>query len=250
MSAAIAVRDLSHRYRTAGGTLTVLDHVSFDVPTAGYAALRGPSGAGKTTLLSLLGGLEPVQEGEVRVSGQDLGRLGGDGLAAYRRDTVGFVFQHFGLLDTLTAAENVELARALSGTSLRQRRAEAHELLGAVGLAGREAHLPHQLSGGERQRVAIARALANRPPLLLADEPTGNLDDRSAQVVMGLLEALPAERGVTLVVVTHNPTIADRATIRLAMEDGRLARGDGAGAGEDGRPAPAGATSSTVVPRP
>ena len=222
VTAAIAVRGLTHQYRTGRTMLTVLDDVSFEVPVAGYVALTGPSGAGKTTLLSLLGGLEPVQAGSVDVGGQDLATLGGDALASYRRNTVGFVFQHFGLLETLTASENVELARALSGAGLRERRREARELLAAVGLLGREGHLPHQLSGGERQRVAIARALANRPPLVLADEPTGNLDDRAAATVMGLLEALLVERGVTLVVVTHNRAIARRAAMRLALDSGRL----------------------------
>jgi putative ABC transport system ATP-binding protein len=223
MTVAIAVRDLSHRYRIAGADLTVLDHLSFEVPTGGYVALTGASGAGKTTLLSLLGGLEAVQEGEIRVGTQDLATLSGDELAAYRRTTVGFVFQDFGLLTTLTAAENVELARALAGVPSRQRKEEARELLAAVGIGGREGHLPHQLSGGERQRVAIARALANRPSLLLADEPTGNLDEDSASMVMDLLEALPAQRGVTLVVVTHNHAVASRAETHLALARGRLA---------------------------
>jgi ABC-type lipoprotein export system ATPase subunit len=222
VSASIVVRGLSHRYSTSAGSLTVLEGINFEVPAAGYAALTGPSGAGKTTLLSLLGGLEAVQEGQVRVDGVDLSTLSGDGLAAYRRTTVGFVFQHFGLLDTLTAAENLELARALTGTPLRRRRQEARDLLGAVGLRGREDHLPKQLSGGERQRVAIARAVSNGPRLLLADEPTGNLDEDSAAKVMTLLEALPSERGVTVVVVTHNRAIARRAPFRLALDAGRL----------------------------
>jgi len=216
------VRDLTYRYRTAAGPLTVLDAVSFDVPQGGYVALTGPSGAGKTTLLSLLGGLDSIQEGRVRVDDTDLTQLRADDLAAYRRTTVGFVFQHFGLLDTHTAAENIELALTLAGTPRRQRRDTASGLLEAVGLRDRADHLPHQLSGGERQRVAIARALANTPRLLLADEPTGNLDERSATTVMTLLERLLAERAVTLLVVTHNRTIAARARTRLSLEQGRL----------------------------
>jgi putative ABC transport system ATP-binding protein len=230
VTVAIGVRGLTHRYRTGGGLLTVLDDVTFAIPPAGYAALTGPSGAGKTTLLSVLGGLERVQEGEISVGDIDVGRLSGDALAAYRRETVGFVFQDFGLLDVLTARENVELARALAGVPARQRRHEAGNLLAAVGLAGREAHRPNQLSGGERQRVAIARALANRPRLVLADEPTGNLDGRSAAMVLDLLESLPLTAGVSVVVVTHNPAIAERAPIRLSLEDGHLIAVSGASA--------------------
>jgi putative ABC transport system ATP-binding protein len=228
VTVAIEVRGLTHRYRTDRGWLTVLDDVTFAVPPAGYAALTGPSGAGKTTLLSLLGGLERVQDGEVLVGGHDVAQLTGDALATYRRDTVGFVFQDFGLLDVLTARENVELALSLSGMSVRHRRAEAAQLLAAVGLADRGAHRPGQLSGGERQRVAIARALANRPRLVLADEPTGNLDGRSAGVVLELLESLPVTTGVSVVIVTHNPAIAERAPIRLSLEDGRLVAVEGA----------------------
>jgi putative ABC transport system ATP-binding protein len=222
VAAAVDVRGLTHRYRIGTSWLTVLDDVSFSVPVGGYAALTGPSGAGKTTLLSVLGGLEPVQAGTVTVGGLEVARLSGDALAAYRRETVGFVFQHFGLLDTLTARENVEFALALAGRPSRERRADAEALLDAVGLGGREAHRPHQLSGGERQRVAIARALANGPRLLLADEPTGNLDTRAAASVLTLLETLPQASGVTVIVVTHNPAIAERAPVRLELEDGRL----------------------------
>ena len=222
MTAAVHVRDLTHRYVTPAGGLTVLEHVTFDVPAGGYAALTGPSGAGKTTLLSLLGGLDTVQVGQVEVGGDDLSTLRGDALADYRRDTVGFVFQHFGLMEMLTAAENIELARALAGTPPNQRRKEARGLLASVGLGDRADHRPHALSGGERQRVAIARALANGPRLLLADEPTGNLDEESAALVIGVLESLPAERGVTLVVVTHNRTIAARADVVLSLRAGHL----------------------------
>src|SRR5262245_17639610 len=172
---AISVRGLTHRYPAPEGTLAVLEGVDLDVPAGGYVTVTGPSGAGKSTLLSVLGGLEVLQEGSASVGDVDLAGLAGDQLAAYRRTTVGFVFQHFGLLEALTAAENVELAAGLAGVAPGARRRRAAELLDAVGLAGRARHQPLQLSGGERQRVAIARALANRPRLLLADEPTGNL---------------------------------------------------------------------------
>ena len=221
MGVAVTLRGLSHTYRTADGPLTVLGGLDLDVADGGYAAVTGPSGAGKTTLLALLGGLERPQGGTVAVGGQDLTGLGGDGLAAYRRATVGFVFQHFGLLETLTAAQNVELAGTLAGTGAGPRRARARELLGAVGLAERAGHRPSRLSGGERQRVAIARALVNRPRLLLADEPTGNLDDDASVRVIELLEAVRAEYGCTLVLVTHNRALAARADQQVGLDRGR-----------------------------
>ena len=192
------------------------------VPAGGHVALTGPSGAGKSTLLALLGGLERPQTGTVRVGEVDLGELTGDALAAYRRETVGFVFQHFGLLEALTAQENVELAATLSGRRAGERRRRALELLEQVGVVDRARHRPLQLSGGERQRVAIARALANGPRLVLADEPTGNLDEDSALAVVELLETLPAEHRCTLVVVTHNRSIAARAPMRVALHAGRV----------------------------
>jgi putative ABC transport system ATP-binding protein len=221
MGVAITLRGLSHTYRTADGPLTVLGGLDLDVPDGGYAAVTGPSGAGKTTLLSLLGGLEQPQRGRIDVGGQDLTELSGDGLAAYRRATVGFVFQHFGLLETLTAAQNVELAGTLAGVTPAQRRARALELLDAVGLSERAEHRPSRLSGGERQRVAIARSLVNRPRLLLADEPTGNLDDDAAAMVIQLLEDVRRQHGCTLVLVTHNRELAARAEQRVALDRGR-----------------------------
>ena len=218
---AISVRGLTHRYPSPEGPLDVLCDVGLDVPGGGYVAVTGPSGAGKSTLLSVLGGLEPLQEGAAAIGDVDLAGLGGDELAAYRQATVGFVFQHFGLLEALTAAENVELAGTLAGVRSGERRRRATELLGAVGLAHRAGHRPLQLSGGERQRVAIARAVANHPRLLLADEPTGNLDEGSAITVIELLEQLRAERGCTLLVVTHNRAIAARASLCVALDRGR-----------------------------
>jgi putative ABC transport system ATP-binding protein len=220
--AAVTVRGLRHAYPTARGRLTVLDGLDLDVDAGAYVALAGPSGSGKSTLLAVLGGLERPQAGIVEVGGRNLAALAGDGLAAHRRALVGFVFQHFGLVDTLTAAENVELACALAGLGRAGRRRRAAELLGSVGLDGRENHRPNQLSGGERQRVAIARALANRPRLILADEPTGNLDAASGLRVIELLEAARAERGCTLLIVTHDRSIAARAERRLALGGGRL----------------------------
>ncbi len=219
---AVEVRGLQHGYRTPAGQLRVLNGVNLVVPANGYAAVTGPSGAGKTTLLAIVGGLERAQDGEVLVGGRDIAALGRDDLAAYRRSTVGFVFQHFGLMDTLTAAENVELAATLSGLPPKTRRARAAEVLSALGLADRAGHRPPALSGGERQRVAIARALVNRPRLLLADEPTGNLDDESAEGVVDVLEEVRRTRGCTLIVVTHNARLADRAYNRFSIGAGRL----------------------------
>ena len=222
--AAVRVRGLSHVYGSAGSELAVpvLRTVELQVEPGGYVAISGVSGAGKSTLLSILGGLEAVQSGSVEVAGRDLAGLSAGELARFRRDVVGFVFQDFGLLAMLTARENVEMALALAGVGRRERRARAEELLAAVGLAARSAHRPRSLSGGELQRVAIARALANRPQLILADEPTGNLDEDSALRVLELLERLRSERGCTLVVVTHNAELAARADRRLRLTRGRL----------------------------
>ncbi len=219
---AIEVRGLTHSYRSDGRELRVLGDLDFNVEPGGYTSITGASGAGKTTLLTLLGGLEPPHAGCVQVGSYDLRLLSGDDLAAYRRSSVGFVFQHSGLLETLTALENVELAFTLSGTSQRRRRHKAKTLLSAVGLSERAIHQPAQLSGGERQRVAIARALANRPGLVLADEPTGNLDEASAERVVALLEELHATSRCTLVLITHNPSIAARADQRLLLTGGKL----------------------------
>ncbi|CAN5149933.1 ABC transporter ATP-binding protein [soil metagenome] len=219
---AITVRALRHHYRTPAGPLVVLDGLDLDVPAGGYLAVSGQSGAGKSTLLSILGGLERPKAGDVIVGGVNVAGLKGDELAAYRRSTVGFVFQHFGLLDTLSARENVELACALARVPRQRRRARAGDLLAAVGLQERTAHRPTQLSGGERQRVAIARAMANRPSVLLADEPTGNLDEDSTERVAALLESIHRDHACTLVVVTHNRRLAARASVRLALRDGKL----------------------------
>ena len=217
------MRDLAHGYETPRGRLDVLNGLTLALPEGGYAAVTGTSGAGKTTFLAILGGLERPERGEVVVGGEDVAQLKGDGLADYRRATIGFVFQHFGLLDTLTAAENIELACTLAGMAPAARRARAADLLDAVGLAARSRHRPAALSGGERQRVAIARAMANRPRLLLADEPTGNLDDESAERIITLLEALRREHGCTLVIVTHNHLLAERAEHRFHLDKGKLA---------------------------
>jgi putative ABC transport system ATP-binding protein len=213
----IRVRGLSHIYDTREGRVPVLAALDLDVEPCEFVAVTGPSGVGKTTLLSVLGGLERPQSGSVVVGGVDLSRLRGDGLAEYRRTTVGFVFQDFGLLGMMTAQENVELALMFAGVRGRGRAKRAAALLDAVGLAQRARHRPAALSGGESQRVAIARALANRPSLVLADEPTGNLDDAATDNVLALLMSMPAQHACTVVVVTHNAHVAARADRQLAL---------------------------------
>jgi putative ABC transport system ATP-binding protein len=220
----ITARGLVHAYGRGAHAVPVLRGVDLDVPAGSHVALQGPSGAGKSTLLSLLGGLELPRGGELRVGDIDLGALHGGRLAAYRREVVGFVFQHFGLVEVLTARENVTLAMSLAGVPPRHRRRRAEDMLAAVGLSHRAGHRPSQLSGGEQQRVAIARALANRPRLLLADEPTGNLDEESTERVLALLDQVTADRGCTLVVVTHNPLVARWAGVRLQLRDGVVHR--------------------------
>jgi putative ABC transport system ATP-binding protein len=215
----VSLRRVSHSY--GRGAVPVLHELDLDLEAGCFVALTGPSGAGKSTLLSLIGGLEPVQSGSISVGGLDLSSLSGDALAAYRRDTVGFVFQHYGLVEVLTARENVELALALSRTVPAERRVRAGALLDGVGLSHRERHRPGQLSGGERQRVAIARALANGPRLLLADEPTGNLDEETATQVLELLGRIHAESGCTLLVVTHERRVAERAGSVRGLRAGR-----------------------------
>jgi putative ABC transport system ATP-binding protein len=219
---AVVGTDLAHRYEGPSGPVPVLLDVTFAVPRDGYAALVGPSGAGKTTLLSLIGGLERVQAGTLVVGGLDVATLEGDGLAAYRRSTVGFIFQNFGLLEALTASENVELAAVLAGERTAVRRRRTAELLDAVGMTPRADHRPGALSGGERQRVAIARALVNSPRLILADEPTGNLDADTSEEVMQLLESLRRDRGCTLMVVTHDRALAGRAAQQLVLDRGKI----------------------------
>ncbi|MDQ6882627.1 MAG: ABC transporter ATP-binding protein [Candidatus Dormibacteraeota bacterium] len=219
---AVRIRGLSHVYGRGAEAVTALSDVDLEIPAGGHVALMGPSGAGKSTLLSLVGGLDRPQRGELRVGELDLTSLDGDALAAYRRNTVGFVFQHFGLLDLLSARENVELSLALAGVEAAHRSRRAGELLDGVGLSGRMRHRPSALSGGERQRVAIARALANDPGLILADEPTGNLDAETAVMVLDLLQRVHREQRCTLIVVTHNEAVAERADRRFLVHAGRL----------------------------
>jgi ABC-type lipoprotein export system ATPase subunit len=215
----LRARGLCKEYGKGEGLVRAVDGVSMDVGPGETVAVMGPSGCGKSTLLHLLGGLDRPTGGEIWLAGQDLGRLGERGLARLRREVVGFVFQAFHLMDELTAVENVELPALLAGRSPRTARRRAAELLERVGLADRARFLPAALSGGQRQRVAIARALVSDPLVVLADEPTGNLDSEATVEVLRLFESLHVA-GHTLVVVTHDSRIAATADRLIGMRDG------------------------------
>jgi putative ABC transport system ATP-binding protein len=206
-------------YGSGEGLVRALDAVDLDVSRGETLAVMGPSGCGKSTLLHLIGGLDRPTAGQLSVAGQRVDELSERALAYFRRDEIGFVFQAFHLMDELTAQENVELPALLAGSTPGEARARATALLEEVGLADRARHLPSMLSGGQRQRVAIARALANDPQIVLADEPTGNLDSTSAFEVLGLLEGLHA-KGLTVVIVTHDERIATTADRLISMRDG------------------------------
>jgi putative ABC transport system ATP-binding protein len=223
----LIARDLEKRYSSAGRELTVLRDVSFSVEAGEFVAVVGPSGSGKTTLLALLAGLDLPTRGSVALDGADLGSLSEDDRARLRRDKIGFVFQSFQLLASLTAQENVQVPLELRGTRDAARR--GRELLERVGLADRADHFPAQLSGGEQQRVALARAFVHRPRILFADEPTGNLDSETGNAVAELLEELNRELGTTLVLVTHEDLVARRARRILRLADGRLVADSGRG---------------------
>lgn len=222
MSSVIVARDLEKRYRLEGQDVIAVGGVSLAVETGEYLAVVGPSGSGKSTLLTLLGGLDQPTAGSVALLGQDLGRLSDRALTRLRLERVGFVFQRFHLLPVLTASENVELPMAERGMAREQRRRKTRELLDYVGLAHRTNHRATQLSGGEMQRVAIARALANQPAVLLADEPTGELDAATGREILAMFRRLHAD-GVTLVVVTHDAQLAADAGRVVHMLDGRIA---------------------------
>jgi len=218
----LRARGLRKDYGSGDGLVRAVDEVDLDVAAGETLAVMGPSGCGKSTLLHLLGGLDRPTAGEVWLAGQSLGRLGERGLARLRRDAVGFVFQAFHLMDELTAVENVELPALLAGRSPREARRRAAGLLERVGLADRARFLPRALSGGQRQRVAVARALVADPMMVLADEPTGNLDSEATLEVLQLFESLHAD-GQTLVIVTHDARIAATADRMISMRDGAFA---------------------------
>ena len=218
----ITVKGLEKSYRSGGRPLRVLHDVDLDIGTGEFVAVVGPSGSGKTTLLGLLAGLDLPTSGSVALDGQDLAALTEDGRARFRAAHVGFVFQTFQLIPTLTALENVLVPLELTGAGGPEAAARASELLGRVGLGDRLDHYPAQLSGGEQQRVAIARAFANRPRILFADEPTGNLDAETGRTIIDLLVELNAVEGSTLVLVTHDPALAEMAGRIVRLRSGTV----------------------------
>ena len=223
MSALYELHGVVKRYGSGDAQVTAVGGADLIVGAGEFLALVGPSGSGKTTLLQLLGAMDRPSDGRLAFEGRELGGLGDGELSRLRREAIGFVFQQFNLIPTLTAQQNVEAAIAPTGASSPERRTRAAAMLDRVGLAGRAAHLPTQLSGGEQQRVAIARALANGPRVLLADEPTGNLDSARGEEIIGLLQALNAEEDLSVVLITHDPAIAGAARRVVRLRDGRIA---------------------------
>jgi len=217
----IELRGVTKSVPSGNGTLTILHPLDLTIESGTVAAITGPSGSGKSTLLGLIAGLDAPTAGRVVIDGVDITALNEDGLARLRGSRIGFVFQFFHLLPSLTAYENVLVPMEIAG--VEGATARARTLLGEVGLADRAHHYPSQLSGGEQQRIAIARALANEPPLLLADEPTGNLDTATGHAIIELLLGINKTRGTTLVLVTHDPELAARAEVAIALKDGRIA---------------------------
>lgn len=217
------LRGVRKSFRRQGRVVNALDGVDLVIGRGEFVAIQGPTGQGKTTLLTLLGALDRPDAGELRFEGRDLARLREGELAGVRAAALGFVFQTFNLIPTLTAQENVEAALVPLHLDTEERHKRALRVLEELGLADRSQHLPTELSGGQQQRVAIARALVKDPEVLLADEPTGNLDEQTRDDIVALLEGLWRERGITLIVVTHDSTVASHAPRRLVIDQGRVA---------------------------
>ena len=228
----IKVDHVSKSYRRDSIEIPVLRDISIDVPAGEFLALMGPSGSGKTTLLNLIAGIDRPNAGKVVVNGTEIGSLGESDLARWRARHVGFIFQFYNLLPVLTAFENVELPLLLTGLSRKEKREHVESALNLVGLGDRIHHYPKQLSGGQEQRVAIARAIVTDPTILVADEPTGDLDRKSAGEIMDLLERLVHEHAKTLLMVTHDPRAAERAHVVLHLDKGVLVEGGAGGGGE------------------
>ena len=221
----IRLESVQRVFQVGGQTVNALDDVSLAVDDGDHLAVMGPSGSGKSTLLNILGLLDRPTAGRYLLDGRDVTTLSDEEQASVRRDKVGFVFQSYHLVPRLTAAENVELPLVLAGIAPADRKAKVAAMLDALQLGDRAEHRPDQLSGGQRQRVAIARAMTMDPTMILADEPTGNLDRASGSEVVEILETLNRDRGITLIVVTHDPELGSRARRRIAMVDGRIAAG-------------------------
>jgi putative ABC transport system ATP-binding protein len=218
----VTIRNLSKIYQQGEINVTALDNISLDIAAGEFLTLMGPSGSGKSTLLHIIAGIDRPTNGECHVQGIDVAQLNESELADWRNQNVGFVFQTFNLIPVLTAYENVELPLLLTRLGRSQRRQQVETALDLVGLADRAKHLPKQLSGGQEQRVAIARALVTDPALVVADEPTGNLDSHSAQEVLGVLQSLSRDAGKTVIMVTHDPKAAAFGTRTIHLEKGEL----------------------------
>ena len=223
----IEFRDVKKTYQMGDETVAALAGVSLSFPRGSYLAITGPSGSGKSTLMNILGGLDRPTSGQYLFEGEDVSHLDDDGLAHFRNQRIGFVFQSFQLLPRYSALQNVELPMVYAGIDVKERRERAAEMLAKVGLADRRNHRPTQMSGGQQQRVAIARSLANSPDLLLADEPTGALDSSTGQDVMALFEQLNSE-GLTVILVTHDANVAARTRRRVGFRDGLIVSDEGA----------------------
>ena len=223
MATLVSIRDLHKAYRRGAETVDVLHGLDLDIEAGDFAALMGPSGSGKTTLLNLIGGLDSPTSGAIEVAGQRIDRMTGGQLAQWRSRNVGFVFQFYNLMPTLTAQRNVELPLLLAPLSAAQRKRNAGIALELVGLEDRGRHRPGELSGGQQQRVAIARAIVSDPVFLICDEPTGDLDRQSAEEILMLLQRLNREHGKTIIMVTHDPKAAEYATHTLHLDKGTLA---------------------------
>jgi putative ABC transport system ATP-binding protein len=218
----VALNDVVKVYGSGVHAVRALDGVGFSIDHGQLVAVRGRSGSGKTTLLNMIGGLDQPTSGSVSVAGVNIAGIAENELVRVRRHTIGYIFQSFGLIPVLTAAENVEIPLRLLGTSATDREERSRVLLELVGLGDRTKHRPHELSGGEQQRVAIARSLANRPSLLLADEPTGQLDSHTGRAIMNVLLALARSEDVAVIVATHEPLLIDLADRVLDISDGRI----------------------------
>lgn len=218
----IQLKNVSKVYELGGEKIVALDNVNLEIKDGDFIAIVGASGSGKSTLANVIGGLDTPDQGEVLVNDENISKISDASLSNYRNKTVGFIFQSFNLQPVYSALENVMIPLVFARISTKERKKRAEDCLGAVGLADRVNHRPNQLSGGQRQRVCIARALANNPKIIIADEPTGNLDSKKGAEIIALLKELNQKSGITLIVITHDPNVARQAKRVIQMCDGRL----------------------------